>query len=55
MFRLFISDRIFVDDNFYNGGILVNNDGKIEEIFKDRLKVDDWLSLKKNVEVKVNV
>lgn len=52
MFRLFLSDCIFVDDNFYNGGIVVNIMGKIEEIFKERVKVDEWLQLNNNVEVK---
>lgn len=46
-----MSDRILVDGDFYNGGILVNNDGKIAEVFKDRIKVEDWLNANSNVEV----
>lgn len=51
MFRLFVSDCIFVDGNFYNGGILVNRDGKIEEIFHHRNELDEWLKSNNNVEV----
>lgn len=52
MVRLFVSDRIFVDGNFYNGGIVVNNDGKIAEVFKDSVKVEEWLDSHQHVEVR---
>lgn len=52
MVRLFVSDLIFVDGNFYNGGILVNDDGKIEDIFKERPKLDEWIKSNDNAEVK---
>lgn len=51
MVRIFVSDRIFVDGNFYNGGIVVNNDGKIEEVFKNSAKVEEWLDSNEHVEV----
>lgn len=41
--RLFVSDRIFVDGNFYNGGIVVNNEGKIGEVLKSQYEVDKWI------------
>lgn len=51
MVRLFISDRILIDGSFYNGGIVVNSDGKIENVFKIRAQVDEWLESASNVEV----
>lgn len=51
MVRLFVSDRVFVDGNFFNGGIAVNNDGKIEDVFKTRAEVDKWLDSNNHVEV----
>lgn len=52
MVRLFVSNRVFVDGSFCNGGIAVNNDGKIEEVFKTRAQVDEWLDSNKHVEVR---
>lgn len=43
MVQLFVSERIFIDGSFYNGGITVNNEGKIDEIFKHREQVNEWL------------
>lgn len=54
MVRLFMSDRIFIDGSFYNGGIVVNNNGKIEEVFKDRTEVDEWLDSSEHVEVNIS-
>lgn len=51
MVRLFVSDRIFIDGSFCNGGIVVNNDGQIEEVFRDPVKVEKWLDLNSHVEV----
>lgn len=51
MVRIFVSDRIFVDNEFCNGGIVVNNDGKVGEILKTRTEVDEWLKTNGNVEV----
>lgn len=51
MVRLFISDRILIDGDFYNGGIAVNGDGKIEEVFKNQTTVDEWLDSTDHVEV----
>lgn len=51
MVRLFVSDRIFIDGDFYNGGIVVNSDGKIGEVFRDCAKVEKWLESSENVEV----
>lgn len=49
--RLFVSDRILIDGNFHNGGIVVNDYGQIEEVFKDQAEVNKWLLLAKQVEV----
>lgn len=51
MVRLFVSDRILIEGNFCNGAIVVNNDGKIDEVFKNRSKVDEWLDANNHVEV----
>lgn len=51
MVRLFVSDRILVDSRISNGGIVVNNDGKIEEVFKNETETSDWLDQNQHVEV----
>lgn len=51
MVRLFVSDRILIDGSFCDGGIVVNSNGKIEEVFKDRAKVDEWMNSSIHVEV----
>lgn len=51
MVKLFISDRILIDGSFNNGAIAVSNDGKIDGVFKDRAKADQWLEANKHVEV----
>lgn len=51
MVRLFVSDRILIDDQYFNGGIVVNNDGKIDEVFNNRSEVDVWLDANSHVEV----
>lgn len=51
MVRLFMSDRILIDGNFYSGGIVVNDDGKIEQVFNDQTEVYKWLDETNNVEV----
>lgn len=52
MVRLFVSDRILVDGSFINGGIVVNADGKIEEVFK-KSELNKWL--KSNIHVEVSI
>lgn len=54
MVRLFISDRILIDETFCNGGIVVNENGKIEEVLKSRAEVEKWLESINNVEVNTN-
>lgn len=44
MSRLFKSDRIFFDGACHNGGILVNKDGKIEEVFLNPCYLNEWLN-----------
>ncbi|XP_031619102.1 uncharacterized protein LOC116338156 [Contarinia nasturtii] len=51
MVRLFVSDRIFIDEDLCNGGIVVNNDGKIEEVFKDPIEVEEWLDANSHTEL----
>lgn len=51
MVKLFISDRILIDGSFNNGAIAVSNDGKIDGVFKNRTKADEWLKANKHVEV----
>lgn len=51
MVRIFISDRIFIDGDFYSGGIVVNSDGKIGEVLTDSGTVEEWLDSNKHVEV----
>lgn len=43
MSNLFISDRIFVSTEFCDGGILIDCNGKIENVFDTREKLDNWL------------
>lgn len=50
--RLFVSDRIFIGGSFYNGGIVVNNEGKIDEVFKSQAEVKKWID--ENVHVAVS-
>lgn len=52
MVRLFVSDRILVDGRICNGGIVVNKDGKIEEVFKNKTETSEWLNENFHVEVK---
>lgn len=51
MVRLFVSDRILVDGDFCKGGIVASDNGKIEEVFKSRSEVDEWLKVNNDVEV----
>lgn len=51
MVRLFVSDRILVDGRFCNGAIVVNKDGKIEEVFKNETETSEWLDENHHVEV----
>lgn len=51
MVRLFVSDRILVDSRICNGAIVVNNVGKIEEIFKNETETSEWLDQNHHVEV----
>lgn len=50
---LFISDRILIDGGFHHGGIVVNNNGKIDEVFKDPMSVNKWLNTNKYVQVRM--
>lgn len=51
MVRIFLSDRILIDADFYDSGIAVGSDGKIIEVFKDRTKAEEWIQANSNVEV----
>lgn len=51
MSKLFASDRLFYKNDFYSGGISVDSDGKIENIFEDRASLKEWLKSHSNVEV----
>lgn len=51
MVRLFVSDRILVDSRICNGGVVVNNVGKIQEVFKNETETSDWLDQNHHVEV----
>lgn len=51
MVRLFVSDRILIDSRICNGGIVVSNDGKIEEVFKNERETSEWLDHNHHVEV----
>lgn len=51
MVRLFVSDRILIDGDFCKGGIVANDNGQIEEVFKSRAEVDKWLKINNDVEV----
>lgn len=51
MVRLFVSDRIWVDGRICSGAIVVNKDGKIEEVFKNETQTSEWLDENHHVEV----
>lgn len=51
MVRLFVSDRILVDGRICSGGIVVNNDGKIEEVFENESETRGWMDGHSYVEV----
>lgn len=51
MVRLFVSDRILVDSRICNGGIVVNDYGKIEEVFKNEVETSEWLDQNQDVDV----
>lgn len=53
MVKLFMSDRILIDGIFYNGAIAVGDDGKIDEVFTNRMKSEEWLSANQHVEVSI--
>lgn len=44
MSKLFVSERIFSENAFVNGGIVVSADGIIEDIFATHTAVNTWLS-----------
>lgn len=54
MATLFVSDRVFLNNEFCAGGILVNTDGKIESVFNNRASVNDYLNSNKNAEVNIH-
>lgn len=51
MVRLFVSDRILVDGRTCAGGIVVNDDGKIDEVLKNQTEIDEWFNKALHVEV----
>lgn len=42
MDKLFISERIFVNDEFIDGAIVVSKDGKISKILRDPNEILFW-------------
>lgn len=44
MSKLFVSGRIFSDNAFVNGGIVVNDDGIIEDLLVTHTAVNSWLN-----------
>lgn len=48
MEKLFISENIFLNNEFVNGGIVVSSNGKIQEILPTPVEVAAWKQLKYN-------
>lgn len=46
-----MSDRILVDGHSCEGGVAVNDDGKIEEVFLNQTEIEKWLTKNHHVEV----
>lgn len=44
MFKLFVSERIFSENAFVNGGIVVNDNGVIEDLLVTHVAVTAWLN-----------
>lgn len=55
MSRLFKSDRIFFDGVCHDGGILVNKDGKIAEVFLNPCYLNEWLFANSVKEVNITL
>lgn len=49
---LFLSKRIFLDGAFINGGILVTQQGKIQQILASQEEVNSWLYFNKAQDVR---
>lgn len=43
MQRIFISDRMFIENKFVDGGVVVNSNGKIENILNSETELKTWL------------
>lgn len=54
MSKLFVSERIFSENAFVSGGIVVNDDGKIEELLVTQGAVKSWLSNQANRRIEVH-
>lgn len=43
MDKLFLSKRMFIDDEFVNGGILVTPEGTIRSVMRSQQEVNSWM------------
>ncbi len=43
MDKLFLSKRMFIDNEFVNGGIVVTPNGKIRSILRSQQEVNSWM------------
>lgn len=43
MDKLFLSKRMFIDNEFLNGGILVTPSGKIRSILRSQQEINSWM------------
>lgn len=51
---LYLSNRIFLNDGFVRGGVLVSvEDGTITKVFKTQDEVNSFISTTKSIEVRI--
>lgn len=43
MDTLFLSKRIFINNEFINGGVLVTPEGKIRSVMRSQQEVNSWM------------
>lgn len=51
MDKLFLSKRMFIDNEFVNGGILVTPNGKIRSILRTQQEINSWMYANESDEV----
>lgn len=51
MDKLFLSKRMFIDNEFVDGGILVAANGKIRSVLRSQQEINSWMYANESDEV----